>query len=1405
VLGVVCAAIFLSTVRGEDPAPPDRRELWVPSDQLATILKKHPRAVLLTREQYATLLRDAERDPKAAPAAPRAAVLGTARYEARAEGAVLQVTGTLPFTVNTDAWAMIGLPFGGVALGAFSVDGEAAILPMVAGEEGRSGAVLVRGKGTHTLQVEFTAPIRREAGLSRVAFDVPLSAGGALAVALPAGARVESELPLKITRTDTATTATLTFPLSAPRIAFAWRAPSDAADRAVLAQTTSTQFSIDAGKLRTEAGLTLTATLGDLPASVRLPIPEGAQVLQIEGDAVAAWTVSESIAVITLRSGERRSAELRVVLEQPSLGEEETATIVLPLLAIEGAQSMTGGFALLGDPAIAVQRIESDPAMAQTSGASAETPGLIASYKYDGRPAPPRVFIARVQPKFDADIDTLVQFKAEAVFIERTLTFREQRGRLFTATIALPAAEELLSVRRVEPKGETEPDWRREQNDVRLRWSDETREPRVFKVRTRVEPEKWTALGAEPLTFNVGDAKVAGAEKVTGYIALDAEPQFRLEAAPSETLERRDGRTTPVRGAYAWFRRGDFALAVKVAKRPVEVLAALTGYALPLEGVLDLRAQIAFTFLHSGARAVRIKVPENLASNFHFDGPQIAERNLAGDTWTILFQAELTGTYTLRVTAQVPIAKDAADPSRFAIEVPVITPLDVARSSGMWAVEANTETEISFAARGMNELDTLLAPPLADYLPRHRVIGLFGWLGADYALSLNGVRHGAAGVVTTVIDQLDLDTVASASGLERNQATLLVRTAGAQFLDVSLPEKSRILSLLVDDTATKPVTGHPGELRVQLPAKTAGAAPITVVIVYETAKSRWSSRGDYEVTAPRVAPAIPVLRSRWRVFVPDGFEVTGLEGNLPAPFVERPPLLVLAPARWYRDVQARTVLGSSEINNPMSVFIGGGTSGALPEAIIEAARRETPGYYNQTIGPRFRQSVEEVKKLLAEADGFFTEGRYDLAAKRYEQVLAIDRYNMAARRGIEKVNQERDHYANLSYQETRSRLMWKLDQAWESPIRKFGDKETDSPAKKSATSAIERKLQQIIIPKLEFREATIREAIEFLKRKTVELDPDPDPARRGVSIVMKLDRLGSTPLAPPQPLTPIPGLEPLPGAPPPDAPAPFPASPADARITISLTNIPLIEALRYVTSLANLKFKVEPFGVSIVPQNVDTTVLVTKEYKVRPGFIIRSATPESDGKSIAGRRDAKAFYESVGVSFPPGASATYIEAGSRVILRNTQENIDLADTLVQADMQGPSEGWASQPGAIRTFRTAGLLPIKLELPKVGQPFVLEGFYGAERVEFQYEDWWARARRLWIWFVVAAFLFLAVGRRRPWWSTAWALLVLSFAPLCLGPVSTPLCNALLGGWLTGLVVYQIGRRLVFAPVRREVPA
>src|SRR5438876_3507347 len=177
------------------------------------------------------------------------------------------------------------------------------------------------------------------------------------------------------------------------------------------------------------------------------------------------------------------------------------------------------------------------------------------------------------------------------------------------------------------------------------------------------------------------------------------------------------------------------------------------------------------------------------------------------------------------------------------------------------------------------------------------------------------------------------------------------------------------------------------------------------------------------------------------------------------------------------------------------------------------AQLEKPGTFNRTMGPKFLAKVEEVKKLLNDADGYYNSGRYDLAFKKYEQVLNIDPYNVAARRGEEQINLTKTHYGEEAYNETRSRQLWQVQKGWEEPVKKYGETVgtvTDAFTKDATgTARITNKLNTIIIPKIEFRDASIREAIEFIRQQAAENDPGAD-GRKGVDIVLRLTTQGRT-------------------------------------------------------------------------------------------------------------------------------------------------------------------------------------------------------------------------------------------------------------------------------------------------------
>jgi len=430
----------------------------------------------------------------------------------------------------------------------------------------------------------------------------------------------------------------------------------------------------------------------------------------------------------------------------------------------------------------------------------------------------------------------------------------------------------------------------------------------------------------------------------------------------------------------------------------------------------------------------------------------------------------------------------------------------------------------------------------------------------------------------------------------------------------------------------------------------------------------------------------------------------------------------------------------------------------------------TPGYFNKTITPTFINKVEEVKQLLTDADGFYQSGQYDLAMKRYDQVLALDPYNTAARRGQEKINNTKYQYGEEAYNETRARQLWKVEGAWQQPVRKYGavgpSAAIGAARDLGGTALVSKKLNSIIIPHIEFRDATIREAIDVLREQAAENDTGPE-GQRGVNIVLRLVPIGQVapPSIPVQPAAPPTGTGAPAGGAPPGAAAPaapgapvqagavaapavVPTSaipPLNARISVTLDNIPLGEALRYIANQAGLKVKVEPYAVSVIPLTEQSNDLITKRYRVPPeffggpldvGYYIGSnvggggygggqtggsqsgsaqAPPVStnviekealsyqtasgvgygagatsqanlvqgtsttrqtlvNDRQLVGRADAKIMLESMGVQFPPGASATFWPHSGTLIVRNTQDNLDFVDALAdQANASQPKQ------------------------------------------------------------------------------------------------------------------------------------
>lgn len=342
--------------------------------------------------------------------------------------------------------------------------------------------------------------------------------------------------------------------------------------------------------------------------------------------------------------------------------------------------------------------------------------------------------------------------------------------------------------------------------------------------------------------------------------------------------------------------------------------------------------------------------------------------------------------------------------------------------------------------------------------------------------------------------------------------------------------------------------------------------------------------------------------------------------------------------------------------------------------------------------PEFLAKKEEIKKLFRESKILLNSGQYDLAEAKTQEILLIDKYNEDARRRLDEIFKAKLHYAEEASVLARTWAMYNVSDGW---IPKFGRRVTPPEQALKTTIAdtstaklsLVKKLNDIIIPEINFRDAVIADVISFLSTESRKLDKN----GTGVNIVMSASLAGGAPTPAPPALPPTPeaaaGGEPVPAATEP------PATAGGARkITLSLKNVPMIDALKYVTSLAGLKYRIEPSAVLILPLNEPEQDLVVRTYPVLPGVIgeeisksKEGATKRSGGeeftdlgaggagKTIGDYQDVKALFESMGVQFPAGSSIAYNERTSMIIVRNTPENLENFETALAAINAVPSQ------------------------------------------------------------------------------------------------------------------------------------
>ena len=393
------------------------------------------------------------------------------------------------------------------------------------------------------------------------------------------------------------------------------------------------------------------------------------------------------------------------------------------------------------------------------------------------------------------------------------------------------------------------------------------------------------------------------------------------------------------------------------------------------------------------------------------------------------------------------------------------------------------------------------------------------------------------------------------------------------------------------------------------------------------------AEGDTEAALGQYRSAMEAL--------PNGEITAEWSAYAKAKFADCSVILARERAKNGRYKEARDLLAGAEAAVP-------GHKGA-----IEFGKQlDDPDRWPVALTPEHVVKVQEVERGLQMGKSNFELGNYDLARENYLDVLRKDPYNSAARRGMEQAEQKRSEYFDTARDHTRAKMLNEVNKAWEDtvPVQVIATNNEVGQIGANKSAYITEKMNRIIFPQVQFQGASLEEAIEFLRVKSKDLDEqEPDPAKKGVNIILNT---GDTPVT--------------------------------NTISIDLSDVPMAEALKYITELAGMKYKVEPYAVQVVPLSATSTEMYQRIFRVPPDFLsigggdagggaaaapadpFAAAPAGGGGTALIQRKTALDILKEQGITFADGATAVFNKTTSQLIVRNTQPMLDLVETFVDS-------------------------------------------------------------------------------------------------------------------------------------------
>ncbi len=851
--GIMAAALLLvaGPALAQDKDLTDTKRVFVPVEELDTILNRDKKGVILPKAEFEQLVAKAKQDD----GAPAKLLISQVDYVAEIKDSQLILNTQVRFEQFTPGWHSLQLQTGGLSIESAKLGDKQPPL----GRKGTGTAYLLNNEtGEHTLELTMSAPLANVGSDLVASFRLLPCPSATFKITIPAGKQLAVDGSLMERTADNTEAATLTFPVGGNKkieLRVTERQRSQKSD-ALVFMSSAYGVNVAPSEITWQAVTTL-QSFGESLDKFTFTVPRTLEIAAVDSTGLEAWELADN--------ADQTATEITLTYRQPIDGSRRITfrgvmavpvnqQWALPGLRLNNAASEIGR-AVVQHPVGTRLVIETMDGIRRT--ADAKTNSRLSQASFD-----------IWQPDFDLQLRLQLREREVLANMSTVLDVEENTVRFETL-----AGIECLNSPLFEVLTSVPVDWEPTSitlNDRAVKWSKVPREAGrqylkipfptplapggEFKLKVNAV-QNLTPDDAGKSSFEIPEVAIEDAGVVEGLLLIRSANWLRTTP---EQLTGLDTAVLPnMKSEHPAFRYQDknYSGTINVEPRATRLTAWTQTFTR-----LDPERAVTWLDLHldvqgGGLRELAVKLPESVGERLRFAitqncapavriREQIAQEVADGQrTWMLRFDRRVRGSITLGGFME----EDRVDAGN-AVPEAIIEAAD--RQYGFITVEASAEQHLILDV-GDAELQNVdpVDLPRSSYKPKERIVAAYRYVRPGFTVTATEERFDRKAVPTAVCDSLAMHTVVSKTGQLRHQAVMNFVAVGVQNLRMSLPEGANLWSTEID--------GEPVEVRRDaetylVPLKRA-ATPDAIrclQLTYESKTDTLSVIGNFQHSAP---------------------------------------------------------------------------------------------------------------------------------------------------------------------------------------------------------------------------------------------------------------------------------------------------------------------------------------------------------------------------------------------------------------------------------------------------------------------------------------------------------------------------------------------------------------------------